>query len=239
MIISDFDDTLYYNGLISKKDIEAISDFRKDNNVFVIATGSSYTSFKRKIKGFDLEYDYLIINHGTGILKEDKLIYDQKIDKNILEKIIEKYNLNLSENYTLIRNTEGNFFSTSREGLVRPNTSQITKIHIEFNKDNYKKELSYLKSVYGKYLNIYEILSNYAIELISNKTSKLNAIEKLIKIENINKGNIYTIGDGYSDVEMISKYNGYAVPNAIDDVKKVCIRVIKNVGELINVIYKK
>ena len=47
MIVSDFDNTLYYHGFIDPKVVLKISEFRKNGNIFVIATGSSYTSFKR------------------------------------------------------------------------------------------------------------------------------------------------------------------------------------------------
>lgn len=234
MIISDFDNTLYHKGVIDKKDIEKIKHFRLDGNIFVIATGSSYTSFKRKIEGFNLEYDYLIVNHGTGVYKEDKLIYDEKLDEDILLELINRYDLSKKENYTVIKNTRGNFFSTSKKGLVPPEEKDIAKVHIEFDKDNYEKEVSYLKNKYKDRLNIYEILSNYDIELISNKTSKLKKIEDIIEKEKIDVKNVYTIGDGNSDYEMIKKYNGYAVGNAIKRVKKVAVKTVLSVGELID-----
>ena len=234
MIVSDFDNTLYHKGVIDKKDIEKIKHFRLEGNIFVIATGSSYTSFKRKIEGFNLEYDYLIVNHGTGVYKEDKLIYDEKLDEDILLELINRYDLSKKENYTVIKNTRGNFFSTSKKGLVSPDEKDIAKVHIEFDKDNYEKEVSYLKNKYKDRLNIYEILSNYDIELISSKTSKLKMIEDIIEKEKIDVKNVYTIGDGNSDYEMIKKYNGYAVENAIKRVKKVAVKTVLSVGELID-----
>ncbi len=232
VIISDFDDTLYVNNKISDKDIKSIDKFRKVGNLFVIATGSSYTSFLRKVGSSKLNYDYLIVNHGSTIFKEDNVMFNEVLDFNILKEIVKKYNLEDNNNYTLVKNTLGNFFSTAREGLVTPYTKNITKIHLEFTDENFKKEFAYLKVNYGEKINIYEISSNN-LEIISSKVSKLIAIDKILKLENINNNHVYTIGDGNSDIEMIKKYNGYAMKSSVSELKKHCIKEVGSVSELI------
>lgn len=220
LIISDFDDTIYVNKKINENVIESIKNFRKNGNLFVIATGSSYTSFKEKINGYDLEYDYLIVNHGSTIFKNDIIVENKIIDKNTLKKIIERYGLNNKNNYQEI--IKSYFFSSSKEGLVEFDEPEITKVNIRFNnKETYEKELIYISENYQDKLNCYALLYNNDIELISNKASKLIAIKAIIKLENIDKNNVFTIGDGNSDIEMIKAYNGYSVNNAIDKVKKV------------------
>lgn len=232
VIISDFDDTLYVNNKISDKDIKSIDKFRKAGNLFVIATGSSYTSFLRKVGDSKLNCDYLIVNHGSTIFKEDNVMFNEVLGFNILKEIVKKYNLEDNNNYTLVKNTLGNFFSTAREGLVTPYTKSITKIHLEFTDENFKKEFAYLKVNYGEKINIYEISSNN-LEIISSKASKLIAIDKILKLENINNNHVYTIGDGNSDIEMIKKYNGYAMKSSVSELKKHCIKEVGSVSELI------
>ena len=179
VIISDFDDTLYVDNKISDKDIESINKFREDGNLFVIATGSSYTSFLRKVGNSKLIYDYLIVNHGSTILKKDDIIFNEVLDINTFEDIIKRYNLKDENNYTLIKNTTGNFFSTAKEGLVTPNTENITKVHLEFTEETFKRELDYLRANYNDKINIYDVLNN-EIEIISSKASKLISIEKVL-----------------------------------------------------------
>ena len=238
MIVSDFDDTLYINKKIDKNLVKQIREFIKKGNIFVIATGSSYTSFKRKTKHSKLKYDYLIVNHGTSIFKNRKLIYNKILDKNIIDEIIKKYNLEDKNNYTLIKNTNGNFFSTARKGLVKPNTKKITKIHLEFNEEDYNNELKYLNNKYNNKINIYEINSNNDVEIINKNSSKLLAIEYIMLLENVLRKDIYTIGDGYSDIEMIKKYNGYAIKSGIEAVKKSAKKIVSSVMDLINDIDK-
>lgn len=232
IIISDFDDTLYINNKISDRCIESINKFRKDGNLFVIATGSSYTSFLKKVGNAGLKYDYLIVNHGSTILKNGQIIFNQVLDKFALNEIINRYNLTDKENYTIIKNTKGNFFSTAMKGLVTSEEENITKIHLEFGIEDYEKEVSYLKEKYKGKCNIYEIGLN-SIEIISCYASKLLAIDKILNLENISNQNVYTIGDGHSDLEMIEKYNGYAMKNSFKELKSYCIKEVNNVSELI------
>jgi len=237
LLISDFDGTLYFDGFISKDDVKSILDFQKEN-VFVIATGSSYTSFKRKCEDSNLSYDYVIVNHGSTILKNDEILLNVSIDKTILNEIIERYDLTNRNNYTLIKDCHDSFFSTAKEGLVTPDTNNITKIHLEFTKENYDKEVNYLKETYKDKLNIYELLYNNDIEIVSKDASKLIAIKKIIEKENISITNVYCIGDGYSDLEMIKKYKGFAIKNAVDKVKENAQKEVNNISELINLINK-
>jgi len=110
IIISDFDDTLYFDGYISNIDINSINEFRKEGNLFLIATGSSYTSFIEKIKSYPIKYDYLIVNHGSSIYKNNLLISNTIIDEDTLNQIISRYDLDNQNKYILKSNTYGNFF---------------------------------------------------------------------------------------------------------------------------------
>ena len=58
---------------------------------------------------------------------------------------------------------------------------------------------------YSNFVNCYYV-SNNAVEIISNKTNKSNAIQLLIDRLKIDNNNVYTIGDGYSDIEMVRDF---------------------------------
>lgn len=236
IIISDFDDTLYIKGSINKADIDKINDFRSNGNLFVIATGSSYTSFYKKLGKSNLQFDYLIVNHGSTIYKNDKIIFNEVIERRIIEDLIKRYSL--ENNYTLDTKKLGNFFSCAKEGLVKPNEKDITKVHIELDSNVIDKEIKYLTEKYRDMLNIYGRVFKNDIEIISNKASKIIAVKKILQLEGINDKDVYTIGDGESDLEMIRKYNGYAVKNCNDKLNQYCIKNVKCVSEMIDEILK-
>ena len=94
IIVSDYDQTFYINDddiEINKKNIQ---NFREAGNLFIIATGRSYMDFKKKANAYNLEYDYLIINHGATILDgNDNIIFNVSIDNSIIDNIKEDMNL--------------------------------------------------------------------------------------------------------------------------------------------------
>lgn len=90
---------------------------------------------------------------------------------------------------------------------------------------------------YNKYINSFYVTGD-AIEIISSKTNKSYAIELLSKKLKISKKNVYTIGDGYSDITMVKDYNGYCMENSVQELLKYCQNnKVRSVSELINKIY--
>ena len=82
MIVSDYDNTFYSSEEGVKNNIIAVKEFQK-NNIFIIATGRSYFHFKLVKDLYNIPYNYLIINHGATILKDDKIVYNLIISNKI------------------------------------------------------------------------------------------------------------------------------------------------------------
>lgn len=227
IIISDFDDTIYVNQKIEKEIVELVRKFREEGNLLIIATGSSYPSLISKIGNSGLEYDYLICDHGCNIMKDDKLIYYKLIDEDIVKELIRDYELEKGEN---------NFIISKDKGNVSFDNKEISKIHISFtNKGDDFKVREKLINQYNNKIKVYCLVNYYnSIEIINGECSKLNAIQKIIDIEKIESNNIYTIGDGYSDIEMVKKYNGYCVKKSVDELKKVSSKVYDTFKDFIS-----
>jgi len=54
ILVSDFDSTLYTNEENMKINVKKIKEFRRKNNLFIIATGRSYSSLIRKINQYKI-----------------------------------------------------------------------------------------------------------------------------------------------------------------------------------------
>lgn len=74
---------------------------------------------------------------------------------------------------------------------------------------------------------------HYLVQIVSSKASKSLMIEKILVREEIKKDNVFTIGDGVNDIDMIRKYNGYRVINSCKELDSITNRVIDNVSDLI------
>mgnify|MGYP000106677507 CR=1 FL=1 len=225
LLVSDYDQTFYLNDEDIEKNKIAVKEFRNKGNIFVIATGRSYGDFMKKKEQYNIEYDYVIINHGATILdKEDNIIFETIMPNEILDSL--KSDLH-------IENTERHFCCSLLESRVEFEHKNLTKVHVKYNDLEYSNEIQKnLEEKYGDVLNIYYVSGN-SIEIISKNTNKSKSIKLLSEKIEIKQEDIYTIGDGYSDIEMIKDYNGYAMNESVQELKNVAIEEINNVSELI------
>lgn len=212
VLVVDYDRTLFINNDDMLNNINSINKFRENGNIFIIATGRTYNSLKKEIDKYNIEYDYLILNHGSLVIKKDKsTLFHYKIDKNILFDIT---------SYLSKYKPKSVMYSYYTEDTSNINNPDISKITIGFQKDieTFKKVMMDVVKKYNNKLNIY-FTQNFEIEIISKETNKSKAIDLLMKKVNFKKENIYTIGDSYTDIEMINDYNGSCMEKSIDILK--------------------
>lgn len=191
----------------------------------MFATGRSYFDFMNKAEQYKLKWDYLIINHGATILdKNNNIISNYTIDNNIIKNIEKDLEIEKSINHFCCK------LENSRTDF---NDKDLTKIYAKYEKDKAEQINSLINKKYSEFVNCY-LVSGNAVEIISNKTCKSNAIEEIVQIEKVNRENIFTIGDGYSDIEMIKNYNGYCMEKSVQELLKICNgKIVKSVSELI------
>ena len=218
VIVSDYDQTFYINDEDIEKNKIAVKNFMNKGNIFIIATGRSYFDLKNKVNEYNIDYDYCIINHGATVLdKNDNIMFNFPIDNDIIRNI---------KRDMLLERTLNNFCCSLLESRVEFEHKDLTKINVKYNSKEYALDKeNYINNKYGNFVKAYYVNTN-SIEIISNKTNKAKAIYWLIKFcNNVNKANTYVIGDGYSDIEMVKKYNGYCVKKSVDELKNVSSKV--------------
>ena len=210
MLVSDFDGTFYKDDESLYKNIEAIKKFRDSNNYFVFATGRSYTDFKSVKDKYNLEYDYLILNHGATIMdKDNNILKINYIDKNVTKDIWNNLNID---------NSISNFCCSKNDDRAKIEDDDLIKINVKYiDKNVLNKIQNKINEYYGNFVNAY-LASERTLEVVSKNSSKLNAINFLKNHLDIN--NIYTIGNGESDIEMIENFNGFAIKNGISELNK-------------------
>ncbi len=225
ILVSDYDQTFYLNDEDIEKNKKSVENFRKHENIFIFATGRSYFDFMNKAERYKLKWDYLIINHGATILdKNNNIISNYTIDNNIIKNIEKDLEIKKSINHFCCK------LENSRTDF---NDKDLTKIYAKYEKDKAEQINSLINKKYAEFVNCYFVSGN-AVEIISNKTCKSNAIEEIVQIEKVNRENIFTIGDGYSDIEMIKNYNGYCMEESVQELLKICNgKIVKSVSELI------
>ena len=227
ILVSDYDKTFYTDEENIKINIEKVNQFMK-TNIFVINTGRSYLDFKKKEEIYNIKYNYLVINHGASIIKNNKIIYNIPINNNFKKQIINDLDIKYSTEI---------FTCSGLESRLTLENDNLTKIHIKYkNEEKAKQIYNKIINKYGNFVVVYLISKGKGIEIVSKNANKGIATKEIAKLENIKKENIYTIGDDASDLEMIKNFKGYAMKNATDEIKKYALKEFDNVYELIDLL---
>lgn len=226
ILVSDYDQTFYLNDEDIEKNKIAVNDFRKKGNIFIIATGRSYFDFYNKVNLYNFDYDYVIINHGATILdKNDNMFCNFSIKNEIIKSI---------KNDLHLENSVDGFCCSRLESRVNFDHKDLTKINVKYNSPEDAKNINkMINDKYSNFVNSYYIAGS-SLEIISNEINKSKAIQILIDKLNLDKQNVYTVGDGYSDIQMIKDFNGYCMENSVKELLEYCRnKKIKSVSELL------
>ncbi len=232
ILISDYDGTFYQNDKDIKINIDKVTEFRQLGNLFVIATGRSYVDLKMQIDKYKIPYDYLILNHGGLVLSKNLDIIEVfTLNKAEVDSILDYVSNNKDVDDTILIST---FTKDVKD------TSNIVKIMLKLY--NYEKASEVKSFVDKNYRNTKSYLvgedNHYLVEIISSKASKSLMIEKIVTKEKIENKNIFTVGDGINDIDMIKKYNGYRMKTSCKELLSITNKAVNSVSELLDNINK-
>ena len=225
VLVSDYDQTFYINDEdieINKKEVDK---FMKFNNLFIIATGRSYLDFHIKLDIYKFKYNYVILNHGATIIdNHDNILFNTSISNDVISKIENDLELEKSISY---------FCCSGVESRVDFRYKDLTKINVKYETLEYAMEkVKFINDKYGDYVNAYYVTGN-SIEIISKYINKKDAIEYLMKLVDAEVDNVYTIGDGYSDIEMVKEFKGCCMEQSVAEVKDCAIKEYLSVSDMI------
>lgn len=226
LLISDYDQTFYLNDKDIENNKSYVNQFIDLGNTFVIATGRSYLDFHNMLNKYKFNYDYVILNHGTTIIdKNNKVLFNVHIPDELISQIEKALELNNCISY---------FCCSKLDSRVSFRHKDLTKINVKYNsKEEALEKADYINNKYGNFVKAYCTYTN-CVEIISSKTNKAKAIAWLIKYcNNIDKDNIYVIGNGYSDIEMVQEFNGYCMNDSVAELKEITKKEYHSVSDLI------
>ena len=226
LLVSDYDGTFFVNDEDLIRNIKAVDEFRKKGNLFAFATGNNYHVFSKVVKFEHVGYDYLILDHGSLIIDRDRnVISCQCIKNDIVGSIVEELNKQGFKSKLC------NLWDDDIRG-----NAEVTKISAWI-KDlkTAKKVTQYIQNKFGSEVNAYTMIFDdiNIIEIVSGEIDKKKAIKILASKISVSHDNIYTVGNGYNDIEMIKEYNGYCMYNSVEELLSVCYNRINSVSELI------
>ncbi len=239
LICSDFDGTLYIDGKLNPKDIEAIKYFQSEGGYFTYSSGREYTTFLRSPANANAVNAPIIGFNGAQIFEPDAMtdIYRGGLSKeqgreilSLLEGIcgMDRIEINGFENYAYHMYDETDNDST-REEFLDSCAPPYAKMLIRAFSDTADNVYEKVKQRLG---NKYNITRSWSIGIEINATadSKGQAARRVKEL--LGCHTLVCVGDYDNDIDMIEAADiGYAVGNATDALKAAADRITVSVRE--------
>lgn len=225
ILISDFDKTFFTSDY--QKNIVYIRDFVNKGNLFVIATGRTLVDLKKDIENFSIPYSYLICNDGGVVFNTYlQVINETNISNNTAYEIFQ---------YFQTKTIYNNIYTIGVHDKNKEFKYPVNKIIIKYNDS--MNEYKVINNIKNRHSLVECYLSENWINIISKNSSKGNAITFLVEKNNWHFNNVYSVGDHINDLSMMH-YNGFAMYDSEDELKKVSYGLTPSVWKLIEFLLK-
>ncbi len=234
-VFFDVDGTLidYVGGMASVLDStkEAIRLIREKGHLAVIATGRPMSFLGNEL--LDIKFDAYIASNGTYIEMNNEVIYNKKLDKEILKQSVEAFR---KENVDFILEGQKKaYFSTLNSAAVKDflekfaiPSKNITDIwdldEVEVNKmvvfTQDENQLNRFKELLSDNFVFMNHPGQSSYDIYMKSCTKADGIKRLLNFLNIGIDNTYAFGDGMNDIEMLQLVRyGVAMGNANERLK--------------------
>ena len=229
IFLFDIDGTLSKDGIIPKSAIDIIKKIRKNNDYVLLSTGRCMNQLTDVLD--KIEVDGLIQNNGAYASLNNKVFYEHKIDKEVINRLLNNKEVIalLSKDYYIRLNDNPLYFTfTDYFKIDAPILGDLSIINEgiyslgvytyspkEFNRNLYK-ELDFIQ------------VNPYGFDVVSKGVSKGKALKKLKELYKDRR--IIAFGDNYNDYEMLKEADiAIAMPTSPKKVLDIASFVTKDV----------
>ncbi|OON98574.1 MAG: hypothetical protein ATN35_04560 [Epulopiscium sp. Nele67-Bin004] len=246
LIISDVDGTLIDTSETFSNDFYELAQLIETNNYpLTIATGRTYDQVKPFIENLQITLP-VIINNGAGCIKQNKLLWNNTIKFEYLQKALLKADeldmaIILSSGYTDKVYRHNAYIQNQIEKFDRYKEIFTPLTEEEWNTGEIQKVLITDPMRPGKIDLVLDQLQNYkeflhvvrysdrSADIMLKQSTKAEGIKRLSTMLSIDTKNMMAIGDSHNDVEMIQEVGmGVAVANAETRLKEIANYICQN-----------
>jgi len=237
-IMFDVDGTLVaydYSALPTDAVAAAIKKAQEKVTVCLV-TGRSFGSISEVLKKLEMHSGYAVVNNGAQVvsIKDQKLLYDQPIDRADAEAIIDlleqaQIPFYLKQNFDSLAYHQGHF----KKG------QSFTAANMFFTQEKYSAE-QIDKALQGltKFKNIsahrthHKDPDKYGLLICHANATKLHGVGVILKELQLTKEEVIGVGDSYNDFPLLMASGlKVAMGNAIPDLKAIADYVAPSVTE--------
>ena len=256
MLASDFDRTFYVDGVIPKKNIQAVRRWREHGNLFVIATGREERILREKLDEYGVKADYLICNNGSRIVdRAGKILFQKTMDKreacSMTEFLLEEYRIPVDVTGTnrRVQVTDG---SHAEQETIRYNgiletvsldefknkPEKILQVHVRFsNKEETRHAAEQINACYS---GSEAFVNEDNADIVSRGLGKAEGIGILCRCIGFT-GTVTAIGDSYNDLGMLRRYQGCTLEAANAEIRQEIdeSRIFQDVADCLDCLSRK
>ena len=238
---SDFDGTINIGG-VSAQNREAIRRFREAGHLFGIATGRDYNIYHTMLRE-GIEFDFIVTCSGAMAIKPDGTYYfcvDAENKDGTLRQIIEYAGERFSVSVDCIIGKE-RFHYALQPGFCRheahtaedaDQVPSFTQLDIIFKSDaDCMEAAAEINRRWGHAVNALQ--NGSGLKVVASGMDKGEGSARIAALAGIPEENIYTFGDNINDIAMLTRFHGYPVANAREEVKAAVGRTCEGVWEVL------
>ena len=246
LLVSDIDATLFNSEHhISEENAQAIEYFKSEGGLFSVASGRMRDAVGNYLNELKINAP-AILHNGAKIydFENNVTLYEKSIEeerKNVIRRVYEtqpQFGLEIyaDEHIYVLREC----FETER---LKSKNYDVTYYmpHEVWDKPwtkvliiGHEKELDRFEEIYrNEYDTGYAVRSGKRyLDMVANGVSKGNGVKRIAEYFNINRENIYAVGDNMNDLEMIQySGHGFAVKNGVEALKQAADAVVPSNDE--------
>lgn len=241
ILATDYDGTLSRGG-ISAEDREAIIRFREAGNLYGVVTGRDFPGAYNPLsseKG--VPFDFIIVMNGAmAVDREGSILYEKKADGAVLPELIRTvcevcgYPMGCATGKTRrefsTEHPDGNekFAPLSHALALSEFTMANTRCATEAEA---ARAVEILGEKFGKWVN--PLQNGVCIDIPPAGVDKGTGVAAYAALMGVPHGEIWTAGDNYNDLAMLTRFRGCAMANGVDAVKEAAKGVYPDIASIV------
>ncbi len=232
IVASDFDGTLADKGWPIPENKVAVAAFRKRGGIFGVVSGRHY-SIARDLPSLIGGIDFMICCTGALILDGDSKVLFHKtapVDDLVREVVMaakafgaKGFGIGYLGEYTELDLTKDDPLADCPLAEYDHNNC------IFYRDEDAAAFITYLKEKQGEAFNGYQ--NGWNVDMPPVGCSKVSALRWYL--EKHQGATLYTVGDNYNDIPMLTAFPSYAVENGVPEAKATADHICKSVAEML------
>lgn len=250
ILASDYDGTFRVNDEVSSENIEAVHAWRKAGNAFGFVSGRSMESIRREIEEHGIEIDFVIGNNGGVIYDKDfteiksyYIPFEKALDITSYLKKESCVSYVLNNGYhrakvVLDETKEDSKYANvklqiSEQDILREKRIAQIVASLEKSEDG-ERIANYINGHFKGFACGYRNIN--CVDITPHGVSKATGLAYMVKKLQVEKAQVYAIGDSYNDIPMLETFHGIAMKEAPMQVKSYTEMEAKSVSEAIQIL---